>query len=436
MSLIITNGKVWYKNQWQLKEIYIESGIFQKIDDVISPSIYSRSNPRIIDAKGKIVIPGMLDVHVHLREPGFEYKETLETGLRAAVRGGFTTVAAMPNTSPVCDRSDIITSLIAKSVKINSAKLLPIGAITYGEKGLEIADLEQMKAAGAIAFSDDGKGIQSSAIMKKAMEKAKKLELPIFSHCEDESLAGNGVIHSGELAKQLQIPIISSESEYIPLARDLLLAQLTGVHYHVCHISTKESVQLVREAKLRGVKVTAEVTPHHLLLTEADIKEPLSKYKMNPPLRTEADRQALIKGLIDGTIDMIATDHAPHTEEEKNRGIVKAPFGIVGLETAFPVLYTHLVLKQIITLEQLIKLLTESPAQLLHVESGRIEVGYSADLTIIDLEKEQKVDTNKFFSKGKNTPFADWQLKGWPKTTIVNGEIVWEQREELNHVKR
>ena len=384
----------------------------------------------MIDASGKIVVPGFIDMHVHLRDPGQVEKETIETGAEAAVRGGFTTITAMPNTKPVMDQPELITYIVAKSKEAGLAKIFPIGAITKGQDGKELADLEAMKQAGAVGFSDDGRGVGSSARMKQAMELAKKIDLPILAHCEDIELVQGGVIHEGDVAKELGVPGIPPESEYIQLARDLLLAEITGVHYHVCHVSSKRSVELIREAKAKGVKVTAEVTPHHLVLTEKDIEEPYAQFKMNPPLRTEEDRKALLEGLIDGTIDMIATDHAPHTEEEKGKGLIQAPFGIVGLETAFPVLYTQLVKTQQITLEQLIETMTIKPAKQFGLPLGVIEKGWIADLTILDLEQTKIVDPNRFASKGKNTPFANWKLSGWPVLTIVNGMIVWEQKEE------
>ncbi|TCS84386.1 dihydroorotase [Tepidibacillus fermentans] len=385
---------------------------------------------QIVYASGKIVVPGFIDVHVHLREPGYEEKETIKTGAKAAVKGGFTTIASMPNTKPVIDQAELITYVLTKSEQAGFAKVLPIGAITKKQEGQELADLFGMKEKGAVGFSDDGRGVKSSGLMKQAMEIAKTLGVPILAHCEDIDLTNGGVIHDGRKANELGVPGIPAEAEYIQLARDLILAEITGVHYHVCHVSSKRSVELIREAKARGVNVTVEVTPHHLVLTEDDLKEPYSQFKMNPPLRTEEDRQALIKGLKDGTIDMIATDHAPHTEQEKGKGLLEAPFGIVGLEIAFPLLFTNLVKHHLISLEQLIDSLTIKPASLLGLTLGKIEKGSIADITVIDLEKIQSVDPTQFVSKGKNTPFFGWKLQGWPVMTIVNGKIVWEEKEE------
>lgn len=433
MKILIKNGQIWYQNRWILGDLLIESGLIKEVKESHNSSYDSDDQLQVIDVKGKLIAPGFIDLHVHLREPGFEYKETIETGAKAAIKGGFTSIAAMPNTKPVIDQPELVQYLIEKGKEAGYAKVLPIGAITIGEQGIELADLEGMKEKGAVAFSDDGKGIQTAALMMKAMKKAQKLKIPIVAHVEDESFLNNGVIHDGIIAKKLGVPGIPSEAEYVQLSRDLLLAEKTGVHYHVCHVSTKESVQLIREAKGRGVNVTAEVTPHHLLLTEEDLKEPYPQYKMNPPLRSEADRQALIKGLIDGTIDIIATDHAPHSEEEKNRGIVQAPFGIVGLETAFPLLYTHLVKTNILRLEDLIARLTIEPSELFGLNSGLIEVGQPADITIIDLVQAKTVDASDFFSKGKNSPFIGWELYGWPVMTFVDGQIKWHLEEGLKN---
>ncbi|WP_132766630.1 dihydroorotase [Tepidibacillus fermentans] len=426
MGIIIKQGNVWYRNQWIQGDILIEGEVIQEIKEEIIPKM----EDQIVYASGKIVVPGFIDVHVHLREPGYEEKETIKTGAKAAVKGGFTTIASMPNTKPVIDQAELITYVLTKSEQAGFAKVLPIGAITKKQEGQELADLFGMKEKGAVGFSDDGRGVKSSGLMKQAMEIAKTLGVPILAHCEDIDLTNGGVIHDGRKANELGVPGIPAEAEYIQLARDLILAEITGVHYHVCHVSSKRSVELIREAKARGVNVTVEVTPHHLVLTEDDLKEPYSQFKMNPPLRTEEDRQALIKGLKDGTIDMIATDHAPHTEQEKGKGLLEAPFGIVGLEIAFPLLFTNLVKHHLISLEQLIDSLTIKPASLLGLTLGKIEKGSIADITVIDLEKIQSVDPTQFVSKGKNTPFFGWKLQGWPVMTIVNGKIVWEEKEE------
>ncbi|QQE75958.1 dihydroorotase [Brevibacillus composti] len=379
-----------------------------------------------IDCKGGLISAGFIDVHVHLREPGQEQKETIATGAAAAVKGGFTTIACMPNTRPSIDSAETVRYILEKAREANRARVLPYGAITIRQLGKELTDFAGLKEAGIFALTDDGVGVQSAGMMKKAMQKAKELGISIVAHCEDDTLLTPGAaLHDGEVAARHGLPGIPSESESIHVGRDILLAEQTGVHYHVCHISAKESVRLVRDGKRAGVNVTCEVTPHHLLLCDEDIPEDLpSNWKMNPPLRSRADRQALIEGLKDGTIDMIATDHAPHTAEEKAAGLERAPFGIVGLETAFPLLYTHLVLTGELTLKTLIDLLTVKPAESFQLPYGRLEVGADADVTVIDLDTEKAIDPDSFASKGRNTPFAGWKCKGWPVLTMVAGRLV------------
>ncbi len=380
----------------------------------------------VIDLTGKFVSPGLVDLHVHLREPGFTHKETIETGTKAAVRGGFTTIACMPNTRPVIDSVEVVQEIITKAEQAGNARVLPIAAITIRQLGQEHTDMEALKAAGAFAFSDDGVGVQSSHMMRLAMRKANQLGMAIIAHCEDNTLVVGGVVHEGRFAEKHGLTGIPSISESIHVGRDILLAEDTGVHYHVCHISAKESVRLVQEAKSRGQKVTAEVTPHHLLLCEDDIPSVDANWKMNPPLRSWLDREILLESLKEGTIDFIATDHAPHTEQEKAVGMELAPFGIVGLETAFPLLYTKLVLTGDLTLRQLVELMSTKPAKLFGLPYGELAEGKIADLTVIDLDEEQEIDPANFLSMGKNTPFTGWKTKGWPVLTIVNGKIVWQ----------
>ncbi|WP_461202193.1 dihydroorotase [Anoxybacillus sp. TBDG-1] len=405
-----------------------------KIDDgrivQIAPHIAASDNDEVIDVCEQFVAPGFIDVHVHLREPGGEHKETIATGTLAAAKGGFTTIAAMPNTKPVPDTKQQMEWLVNRIRETAYVRVLPYASITIRQAGKQLVDFAALKEAGAFAFTDDGVGVQSARMMYEAMKQAASLDMPIVAHCEDETLAYKGCVHDGSFAKRHGLLGIPSVSEAVHIARDVLLAEATGCHYHVCHISTKQSVRIVREAKQAGIRVTAEVTPHHLLLCDEDIHALDANFKMNPPLRAKEDQQALIEGLLDGTIDFIATDHAPHTEEEKREGMVLAPFGIVGLETAFPLLYTHLVEKGICTLKQLVDWLSKKPAETFRIDGGELKVGAKADVVVIDLHTEQAIDPHTFASKGKNTPFAGWTCKGWPTMTVVDGKIVWQKGRE------
>ncbi|MED0680180.1 dihydroorotase [Aneurinibacillus thermoaerophilus] len=426
MGTILCNGQILVDGKLVKKDILIEGTNVSRIADSIE-----EAGHEVLDAAGKLIVPGFIDMHVHLREPGFEAKETIATGTASAARGGFTTVACMPNTRPVIDTPETVRLILQKAKEEGSARVLPMGAITVRELGQELTDMAALKEAGVIAVSDDGVGVQSSKMMKDAMKVATSLGLPIVAHCEDDSLVEGGCVHEGVFSEKHGLKGIPSEAESIHVGRDILLAEATGAHYHVCHISTAESVRLVREAKQRGVRVTAEVCPHHLLLCDEDIPGPDANYKMNPPLRSRRDRQALLQGLKDGTIDMIVTDHAPHTAEEKGRGIELAPFGIVGLETAFPLLYTKLVLKGEFTLQEIVDRMTRVPAEVFNLPWGALEEGKSADIAVIDLETEKEVNPETFASKGRNTPFTGWKLKGWPVLTMLEGRIVW-QAEEMN----
>ncbi|MED0674697.1 dihydroorotase [Aneurinibacillus thermoaerophilus] len=426
MGTILCNGQILVDGKLVKKDILIEGTNVSRIADSIE-----EAGHEVLDAAGKLIVPGFIDMHVHLREPGFEAKETIATGTASAARGGFTTVACMPNTRPVIDTPETVQLILQKAKEEGSARVLPMGAITVRELGQELTDMAALKEAGVIAVSDDGVGVQSSKMMKDAMKVATSLGLPVVAHCEDDSLVEGGCVHEGVFSEKHGLKGIPSEAESIHVGRDILLAEATGAHYHVCHISTAESVRLVREAKQRGVRVTAEVCPHHLLLCDEDIPGPDANYKMNPPLRSRRDRQALLQGLKDGTIDMIVTDHAPHTAEEKGRGIELAPFGIVGLETAFPLLYTKLVLTGEFTLQEIVDRMTRVPAEVFNLPWGALEEGKSADIAVIDLETEKEVNPETFASKGRNTPFTGWKLKGWPVLTMLEGRIVW-QAEEMN----
>ena len=369
------------------------------------------------DSPKYAVFPGFCDVHVHFREPGFSYKETIETGSRASAHGGYTAVCTMPNLNPVPDSVENLNIQLRLIEENACIHVYPYGAITVGEKGAVLADLEGM-APNVIGFSDDGRGVQSDEMMRAAMVRAKALGKMIVAHCEVNELLRGGYIHDGEYAKAHGHRGICSESEWAQIERDLKLVEEIGCSYHVCHISTKESVELIRQAKARGVDVTCETGPHYLVLTDMDLQED-GRFKMNPPLRAEADRLALIEGIKDGTIDMIATDHAPHSAEEKARGLEGSAFGIVGIETAFPILYTYLVKPGVITLEKLIDLLANNPRKRFNIPMGE-------EFTVWDLEAEQVVDPETFLSKGKATPFTGYKLTGKCVLTVCDGKIVYE----------
>ena len=421
--MLIKNGQILINDELIHSDIYIEEGKIKEIGKL--DSVYA---DEVINAQGMVIAPGFIDLHVHLREPGGEKKETIATGSLAAAKGGFTTVAAMPNTRPVPDSKDQLQWLNERIKETSSVKVLPYASITVREAGEELTDFPALKEAGAFALTDDGVGVQSAGMMLEAMKKAAKAGMSIVAHCEDNSLINKGSVHEGVFSEKHGIKGIPSVCESVQIARDVLLAEAAGCHYHVCHISTKESVRAVRDAKRAGIKVTAEVTPHHLILCDEDIPGMDSNYKMNPPLRGSLDREALIEGLLDGTIDFIATDHAPHTSEEKAEGMALAPFGIVGLETAFPLLYTHFVEKGILTIGQLVNLLTVKPAQSFGLENvGTLKVGSAADLVVLDIESEEKINPDEFLSKGRNTPFGGWTCKGWPVTTIVDGKVAWRK---------
>ncbi|OUS76864.1 dihydroorotase [Paenibacillus sp. MY03] len=428
MSLWIKNGNVWNEGTKRLesKHIRIEDGIIAELLD--SGADVDTGSADAVDAGGKLVSAGFIDMHVHLRDPGFEHKEDIITGSRSAAKGGFTTIACMPNTRPVIDKPETVKYVVDKAKNAGIVKVLPYAAITKNELGRELTDFAALKEAGAIGFTDDGVGVQNAQMMKDAMALARSLDMPVIAHCEDDTLVEGAWASEGEFSRKHGIKGIPNESEAIHVGRDALLAEATGVHYHVCHVSTEQSVRLIRLAKSVGTKITAEVCPHHLILSDEDIPGlDDANWKMNPPLRTPRDVQAVIEGLEDGTIDMIVTDHAPHSAEEKARGVDLAPFGIVGFETAFPLLYTKFVETGRWSLGFLLEKMTKDPARVFRLNTGRLEVGAPADITIVDLESERAVDPADTLSKSSNTPFGGWQLKGWPVTTIVNGNIVWSE---------
>lgn len=368
-------------------------------------------------SKKYIIVPGLCDVHVHFREPGFSYKETIASGSAAAAHGGYTAVCTMPNLDPVPDSAEHLQVQLDAIERGAAIKVLPYGAITVGEKGEKLADMEAMSDK-VCAFSDDGKGVQNDEMMREAMTAAKRLGKIIAAHCEDNSLLFGGYIHDGEYARMHGHRGISSESEYRQIERDLRLAEETGCAYHVCHISTKESVELIRQAKAHGVDVTSETAPHYLVLCDEDMQED-GRFKMNPPLRSREDKQALIEGIKDGTIDMIATDHAPHSAEEKGRGLEKSLMGVVGLETAFPVLYTELVMKNIITLDRLVELMSFKPKE-------RFGIDTNNDFAVFDISEAYKIDPENFLSMGRATPFAGREVFGRCLLTVHNEKVVYK----------
>lgn len=375
-----------------------------------------------VDCGSYFLFPGFADVHVHLREPGFLYKETVRTGTLAAAHGGYTTVCAMPNLSPVPDTLEHLRPQLEAIDKDAIVRVLPYGSITMEEKGQVLADLEDM-APYVIAFSDDGRGVQDEKMMEQAMIRAKALGKMIVAHCEDNSLLHGGYIHDGTYARLHGHRGICSDSEWKPIERDLDLVRKTGCAYHVCHISTKESVELIRSAKADGLDVTCETGPHYLLLDDTMLQED-ARFKMNPPLRSPEDRMALLEGIQDGTIDMIATDHAPHSAEEKGRGLEKSLMGVVGLETAFPLLYTYLVKPGIITMARLVELLHDAPCRRFGLGGG-LEEGQSADFTLWDLDREYTIDPASFLSMGKSSPFTGWKVKGHCVMTVSRGQVAW-----------
>lgn len=378
-----------------------------------------------ITLQGETLLPGFVDVHVHLRDPGFTHKETVATGSNAAAAGGFTQIACMPNTNPPLDSPDLVAYVRAQAAAAQAATVWPIACITVGQKGEQLTDFAALRAAGAIALSDDGKGVQNGGLMRKALQEASKVGMPIAIHAEDETIAGNGVLHRGA-AGRLGLPEIPASAEAAMIARDLLLAEETGAHLHICHVSVEPAVSLIRWAKARGIRVTAEVAPHHLLLNEDCIVSDDAVYKVNPPLRSERDRQACLAGFLDGTLDMIATDHAPHTADEKALGIARAPFGMVGIETVFPLLYTHLVVPGLLPLAELVRRMSTLPARAFGLQGGVVRVGGVADVLAVDLKHERAIRVDTFVSKGQNTPFAGWHVAGWPKLTIRAGKFAYQ----------
>jgi dihydroorotase len=394
----------------------------------VSPRLQPRG-VRTVDVSGKVVCPGFIDIHTHLREPGREDKETIATGTRAAARGGFTAVCAMPNTQPVNDSSTSTRGLLERIARDAVVRVYPIGAITQGSLGAELAEYGDLREAGCVAVSDDGRPVVSARVMRRALEYAKAFGLPVIDHCEEVTLTENAAMNEGPVSTNLGLRGAPGAAEAIVVERDALLAELTGGRLHVAHVSTAASLDAIRRAKARGVRVTAEATPHHLLLCDQAVKDTGydANTKVNPPLRSEADRQALLAALRDGTVDCIATDHAPHTIDDKRVEFEAAACGVVGLETAVPLCHDRLVRKGLVKLSRLVALLSTQPARLLGLPGGTLAPGSPADVTVLDPALEARVDPATFASRGRNTPFAGWDLVGWPVLTVVGGRIVYDR---------
>ncbi|HWT26858.1 MAG TPA: dihydroorotase [Mobilitalea sp.] len=422
-DILIENDKVKFVGQ----DISIDNTSYILIDNNRKELLAKPEQIEVIDAKGKYVMPGFIDLHVHLREPGYEYKETIRTGAMAAAAGGYTSVCPMPNTNPATDSADRIREVYAKAKEEAVVNVLPIGAVTLGQAGKKLTDTKAIKDAGAVALSEDGKSVMDTALYMQGMKQAAECGIPVFAHCEDKSLVGKGVVNAGKKAEELHLPGISNAVEDIIVARDILLAKETGAQLHLCHCSTKDSVRMLGLAKKEGIKVTGEVCPHHFTLTEDDIKEDDADYKMNPPLRTAEDVQALKEALRDDIVDVIATDHAPHSEEEKQKSIADAPFGIVGSETAFALTMSELVKKGYLTPGQMVEKMCVNPAKILGIKRGCIDEGWIADLVIADPDVEYTIDKHTFYSKGKNTPFHGRKVTGRVEYTFVAGKLVYDR---------
>jgi len=434
MNLRITNGHLLdpANHRDEICDIYIKDGKVAQIG-----SLSSDTEPKeldetyeTIDASGKYVMPGFLDLHVHLREPGFEYKETVKTGTAAAAKGGFTAVCPMPNTSPSTDSPEMIKKILEIAKRDSKIHVYPVGAVTIGQMGEEMTDIAGMVAAGARAISEDGKSVMNADLYREAMKEAAKAGIPVLAHCEDKNMVGKGAMNAGKKAEELGIQGITNAVEDVIVARDILLAKETGAKLHLCHCSTEDSVAMIKFARENGVAVSGEVCPHHFAMTEDEIPCDDANYKMNPPLRSSTDVEALCKGISDGTMEAISTDHAPHGEEEKKKSIAEAPFGIVGSETAYALTVTRLVKKGYLTPMQLVERMSTTPCQILGVPGGDLSVGMPADITIADMDSEYEIDKNTFVSKGKNTPFHGAKVNGRVYYTIVGGEIVYEYKEE------
>ncbi|GAB2024276.1 dihydroorotase [Lactovum odontotermitis] len=427
MKILLKNGKILdHGNVLKTADVLIEQGKIAAIASNIEAAELQADET--LDLRGQLILPGLIDIHVHLRQSGFDYKETIKTGTLAAAHGGFTTVCAMPNLEPVPDTPEKVAEQLRLNAREAVVNVLQYASITRERTSEELVDFAGIADAGAFGFSNDGSGVQSANCMYQSMQAAKAANKAIAAHVEDQSLMNGGVMHEGKRSRELGIPGMPSVTESAQLARDLMLAEATGVHYHVCHVSSKSSIRIIREAKRTGIHVTAEVAPHHLLLCDEDIPFDDAMYKMNPPLPGRDDQKALIEGLLDGTIDLIATDHAPHAADEKNGSFIDGAFGIVGSETAFSLIYTNFVEKGIFTLEQLVNWMSFAPAKLFNIPGSDLKVGETADLAVFNIEQDYVIDAADFESKGKNTPFLGWTVKGETQLTMVNGEIVWQKK--------
>lgn len=425
MTILIKNGRLINpsENLDKVMDIFVEDGIIKEKAESIE-----KQADTVIDAAGCYVMPGLIDLHVHFRDPGLTYKEDIETGSKAAAKGGFTTVCCMPNTKPVVDNAETVKYIIEKGEKTGLTNVLPVGAVTKNMAGVEITDVEELKKAGICAISEDGKSVMNSGVYRKAMKNAAKANVPVLAHCEDINLVEGGVINLGDKSSELGVKGISNAVEDVIAMRDIMLAKETGATLHLCHCSTKDSVEMVKRAKEEGIKVTAEVCPHHFSMCSDDITSNDGNFKMNPPLRAREDMEALIKGLQDDIMDVISTDHAPHSAEEKAKDLEHAPFGIVGLETSVALTVTNLVKKGYLTPMQMAAKMSYNPAKVLGIPKGTLDEGKIADITIIDPDKEYTIDVNTFESKGKNTPFDGYKVSGEVEYTILNGKIVYSNK--------
>ncbi|NLT65441.1 MAG: dihydroorotase [Acidobacteria bacterium] len=422
MQLILRQGRIVDPSQKlnTVADLGIEDGRVVEI----APKIGTKGKKEI-DARGLLVLPGFIDMHVHLREPGREDAETIESGTNAGARGGFTGVACMPNTQPVNDSEAVTSFILERAREVSKIAVYPVGAITKGSQGKTLAEIGEMHRTGIVAISDDGHPVQDSQVMRRAMEYSKLFNLPVIDHCEDRDLSAGGVMNEGYYSTALGLRGINPAAEEVQVVRDLILAHYTGAHVHIAHISTKRSLEAVVRARRQKTSITCEATPHHLLLTDAEVTSYNTNTKMNPPLRSREDVDALVKGIASGDIDVIASDHAPHNINDKMLEFDRAPFGVVGLETSVSLIFDRFVRPGIISIERMVQLFSTNPARILRLERGTLAKGACADITVLDPELEHQIDSKRFLSRSRNTPFEGWKLRGGPTMTIVRGKVVW-----------